>query len=84
MSKLTKFNDLAIADSQNVKGGFGWLSNSCAPKPSYNTCAPAPSYNTCAPAPSYNTCAPAPSYNTCAPVLPKISFSFSFGFGGCR
>jgi hypothetical protein len=72
MSKLTKFNDIAVANTENVKGGF-FSKPSCGT--SYQSyCAPKPTY--CAPVqPTY--CAPKTTY--CAPVLPKISFSFSWG-----
>ncbi len=76
MSKLTKFNDSEIANTENVKGGFFFLS---APKTSY--CAPqqqsyyAPQQPTCYAPQQPTYCAPKPS-------LPKISLNFSWGFGG--
>lgn len=69
MSKLTKFQSEAIQNAAEVKGGFFFS------RPATNYCAPQSNY--CAPQPNY--CAPQPTY--CAPTLPKLSFSFSFGFG---
>jgi hypothetical protein len=85
MKSLDKFAGMEISNTEEVKGGtfglFSLLGNSCAPKPTCYT-PPKACYT---PAPpvcntggySNNNCDPKPSY-----CLPKISFSFSFGWGG--
>lgn len=85
MKSLDKFAGMEISNTEEVKGGtFGLLSllgGGCAPKNNCYTPAPKACYT---PAPkscntggySNNNCAPKPTY--CAP---KISFSFSFGWG---
>jgi hypothetical protein len=76
MSKLTKFQDSAVKNTAEVKGGFFFNSflkqpTHCAPvQPTY--CAPAqPTY--CAPV------APKPVYH--APCTPVVPYSFSWKLG---
>ncbi|WP_255078586.1 hypothetical protein [Lacihabitans sp. CCS-44] len=86
MKSLDKFAGMEISNTEEVKGGtFGLLSllgSSCAPKPTCytppKTCytPPAPTCNTGGYSNNNNNCAPKPSY-----CLPKVSFSFSFGWG---
>jgi hypothetical protein len=85
MKSLDKFAGMEISNTEEIKGGlFGLLSSfgSCAPKTTCYTPAPQPCYT---PAPkSCNTGGysnPKPVVTAPKPSLPKISFSFSFGWG---